>query len=81
MQREEKTWEGKTRVNPIVEDTFQRINAAQVESQGPQCGIAGGGHSISPGLYFFKKALKRSMGRGRKVVVLCSLAISRMVWR
>ena len=31
--------------------------------------------------HFFKNALNRSMGSGRKVVVLCSLAISRMVWR
>ena len=81
MQREEKTWEGTIKVNPSAEDTCRRNNVAQVESQGLRRGIAGGGHGISPGLYFFKKALKRSMGRGRKVVVLCSLAISRMVWR
>jgi hypothetical protein len=31
--------------------------------------------------YFFKNALNKSIGSGRKVVVLCSLAISRMVWR
>ena len=31
--------------------------------------------------YFFKNALNRSIGNGRNVVVLCSLAISRMVWR
>ena len=35
---------------------------------------------ISPD-YFFKNALNKSIGSGRKVVVLCSLAISRMVWR
>ena len=31
--------------------------------------------------YFFKNALNKSIGSGRNVVVLCSLAISRMVWR
>ena len=31
--------------------------------------------------YFFKNALNKSIGNGRNVVVLCSLAISRMVWR
>jgi len=31
--------------------------------------------------YFFKNALNKSIGKGRNVVVLCSLAISRMVWR
>src|SRR4030095_2067558 len=31
--------------------------------------------------YFFKNAENKSIGSGRKVVVLCSLAISRMVWR
>ena len=30
-------------------------------------------------LYFFRNALSKSIGNGRKVVVLCSLAISRMV--
>jgi hypothetical protein len=29
--------------------------------------------------YFFKNALNKSTGSGRNVVVLCSLAISRMV--
>ncbi len=32
-------------------------------------------------LHFFKNALNKSIGSGRNVVVLCSLAISRMVWR
>ena len=32
-------------------------------------------------VYFFKNAENKSIGSGRKVVVLCSLAISRMVWR
>ncbi len=31
--------------------------------------------------YFFKNALNKSIGSGRNVVVLCSLAISRIVWR
>ena len=31
--------------------------------------------------HFFKNALNKSIGSGRNVVVLCSLAISRMVWR
>ncbi len=31
--------------------------------------------------YFFKNAENKSIGSGRNVVVLCSLAISRMVWR
>ena len=31
--------------------------------------------------YPFRKGVKRSIGTGRKVVVLCSLEISRMVWR
>jgi len=31
--------------------------------------------------YFFRNALNKSIGSGRNVVVLCSLAISRMVWR
>ncbi len=31
--------------------------------------------------YFFKNAENKSIGSGRKVVVLCSLAISRIVWR
>jgi len=31
--------------------------------------------------YFFKNALNKSIGSGRNVVVLCSLAISRMVCR
>jgi len=29
-------------------------------------------------LYFFKNALNKSIGSGRNVVVLCSLAISRI---
>ena len=31
--------------------------------------------------YFFKNALNKSIGNGKNVVVLCSLAISRMVCR
>ena len=30
---------------------------------------------------FFRNGVKRSIGTGRKVVVLCSLEISRIVWR
>ena len=32
-----------------------------------------------PSFYFFKNALNKSIGSGRNVVVLCSLAISRIV--
>ena len=31
--------------------------------------------------YFFKNTENKSIGSGMNVVVLCSLAISRMVWR
>gem|GEM_PF-1440152 len=44
------------------------------------CRRAWSGESASP-FYFFKNALNKSIGSGRNVVVLCSLAISRMVWR
>ena len=38
-------------------------------------------HNFSLPFYFFRNALNKSIGSGRNVVVLCSLAISRMVWR
>jgi hypothetical protein len=38
---------------------------------------SGGYDFIAP----FRNGVNKSMGTGKKVVVLCSLAISRMVWR
>ena len=38
-------------------------------------------HSSGLSSHFFKNAVNKSIGSGRNVVVLCSLAISRMVWR
>src|SRR5260370_39644089 len=39
------------------------------------------GQAFGPPPGPFMKGVNRSIGTGRKVVVLCSLEISRMVWR
>ena len=73
-------------VFPIIATGDPPTASLSEQGRGPgaKTGSGAGGpahRGITSNHHFFKNAETKSIGSGRKVVVLCSLAISRIVWR